>query len=135
MAMFILALFSSFHMLHGRLRRYGVHSIASLRGTRLAAAGVVRQIHNFLTSEAKLRPLACRYGVSSIASLRGGAGPAWLLQTLFAEFGVDRKVAGASQAAPKQQWRLMPAPKQPLPPQRGSKRGASASPAGRCVAN
>lgn len=28
----------------------------------------------------------------SIVALRGGAGPAWLLQALFAEFGIDRKV-------------------------------------------
>jgi hypothetical protein len=42
--------------------------------------------------------------VRSIVGLRGGAGPAWLLHTLSAEFGVDRKVAGVRRAAPRRQW-------------------------------
>lgn len=45
-------------------------------------------------------------------------------QMLFNEFGVDRRVAGAAQAAPQ------PPPQRP--PQRGAKRAAPASPDDRC---
>ena len=48
---------------------------------------------------------SCRYSVRSIVGLRGGAGSAWLLHTLFAEFGVESKVAGVELAAPKRHWR------------------------------
>lgn len=40
----------------------------------------------------------------SIVGLRGGAGPAWLLHKLLAEFGIDRKVNGVRRAAPRRQW-------------------------------
>ena len=48
---------------------------------------------------------SCRYSVRSIIGLRSGAGSAWLLHMLFAEFGVESKVAGVEQAAPKRHWR------------------------------
>lgn len=42
-----------------------------------------------------------RYALQASAGKQQGAGPAWLLQALYDEFGIDKRVFNAAAAAPR----------------------------------